>query len=356
MKKLLLLAMMAICILACQSQTGTIKIIPVNIHEDSPVKLSEITEEIKKISLELTDDDESLIGIITKVIYRDDRLIIYDGGKTSKVLLFDSEGKYIRQIGRRGQGPGEYNGINDIAYDKSEHIIFIATYGKILCYNTEGVFLHECKTHSPEYIYFQDGYMNLFSTRFGVKVEDGYLNQTTLYRMDRKCNQVDSIIVKSVILNRLSGATFPQMDYMSEVNSQTFLYYPVLTAESIVRDTLYELKERIMIPFLKLRFSDERATSSSGNKTKNLTNIWRSERFVIANYQNKDGNFCFMHDLKTGHSANMRDGFDDDIHHSGKVNIRPLGENYFYYIFTPGLTDENLKEEPNPDIYIGKLL
>ena len=353
MKRLLLLAIMAACISACQTQTGTLKIIPVDIHEDSPVKLSEITEEIKKISLELTD--ESPIGRITKVIYQGDRLIIYDG-QTSKILLFDSQGKYIRQVGRRGQGPGEYNIISDIAYDESEHIIFIATNSKILCYNIEGILLHECKTHNSEYIYFQDGYINLFSTRFGVKVEDGYLNLTTLYRMDGKCNLVDSIIVKSVILNRLIGSTFLQKDYISKVNAQTFLYYPVLTPEPIVRDTLYELKEGRMIPFLKLRFSDEGATSSSGNQTKLLTNIWRSERFVIAGYQNRDGNFCFMHDLKTGHSANMKDGFEDDIHHSGKVNIRPLGENYFYYFFTPELTDENLKEEPNPDICIGKLL
>ena len=109
-----------------------------------------------------------------------------------------------------------------------------------------------------------------------------------------------------------------------------------------------------MIPFLKLQFSDERSSLSRNNKTKQITNIWRTERFVFANYQNKDGTFCYMHDLKTGRNANMREGLIDDIYHTGKVDIRPLGENYFYFIINPETA--GFEEEPNPDIYTGKFL
>ena len=345
------LAVAVTCISACQTQTGTLEVVPINMHENSQVRLSEIAGEIKKVSLELTD--ESLIAFIQRVIYNGDRLYILES-KTQKVLVFDSQGKYVRQIGSRGQGPGEYVGINDIAYNDSENTIAIASSLKIGCYNVDGRFLHECQAHYAECIYFHDGYLNIFSSKLGVPVENGFLNQTTLYRMDNKCNVTDSTIVKSILLDKIVGTTFPLRDYVSQVNSQTFVYYPVLTPEPIVRDTLYELKENTMIPFLKLRFSDDGATSSTGNKTKSLTNIWRSERFIFAHYQNKDGNFCFMHDLKTGRNANMKDGLVDDIHHTGTVNIRPLGDNYFYYIVNPEPPDFN--EEPNPDIYIGKFL
>ena len=349
---LLIFTAIVICISALQAQTGTLKTVPVNMRENLPVKLSEITGEIKKISLELTD--ESLIGIINRIIFKDDQLIIFEG-KTDKVMLFDLQGKYIRQIGSKGQGPDEYSQIIDIAYDDIERIVFIvSTSRKILCYNIEGLLIKECPIGFPEAIFFNDGYINLISTRFGEKVEKGYLNRTTLYRIDNRCNLQDSLIVKSVLLERLGGSTFPQKDFISQVNSQTFFYYPILTPEPIVRDTLYELKDGKLSPFLKLRFSDERSAASRNNKTKNLTNIWRSERFVFAHYQNRDGDFNFMHDLKTGQSANMKDGFVDDVHHTGTVKIRPLGDNLFYYLITPEFSD--LEEEPNPDVYIGTFI
>ena len=94
---LLIFTAIVICISELQSQKGTLKIVPVNMRENSPVKLSEITGEIKKISLELTD--ESLIGYIPRIIFKDNQLIIIEG-KTEKVMLFDLQGKYIRQIGR----------------------------------------------------------------------------------------------------------------------------------------------------------------------------------------------------------------------------------------------------------------
>ena len=347
--RLLLIFTAIVIVSALKAQTGTLKIVPVNMRENSPVKLSEITGEIKKVSLELTD--ESLIGIINRIIFKDDQLIIIEG-KTEKVMLFDLQGKYIRQIGSKGQGPGEYPNIVDIAYDDIKRIIFIAsTSRKILCYNTDGVLLKECPVSFPEAIFFNDGYINMISTQFGVKVEKGYLNQTILYRIDNSCNLQDSLIVKSVLLERISGATIPQKDFVSKVNSQTFFYYPVLTSEPVVRDTLYELNAGKLNPFLKLRFSDEGSAASRDNKTKVLTNIWRSERFVFANYQNRDGDFNFMHDLKTGRSANMKDGFVDDIHHTGTVKIRPLDDNHFYYLVTPEIS--NLEEEPNPDVFIG---
>ena len=351
-RRLFLLTAIVFCISALHAQTGTLKIAPVNMRENSPVKLSEITGEMKKVSLELTD--ESLIGSVRRIIFQDDKLILFEG-ITEKVMLFDLKGKYIRQIGSKGQGPGEYPGLIDIAYDNNEDIIFItSTSNKILCYNTNGVFLRECPISYPEAIFFHDGYINLISTQFGEKVEKGYLNQTTLYRIDDRCNLIDSLIVKSILLERLMGSTFPQRDFVSQVNSQTFVYYPVLTPEPIVRDTLYEFKAGKLIPFLKLRFSDEGSAASRNNKTKNITNIWRSERFVFAHYQSRDGDFYVMHDLKTGQSNNMKDGFIDDIHDNGTVKIRPLGDNHFYFLVTPDFPI--LEEEPNPDVYIGKFL
>jgi len=81
--KLWLIAAMIVCISSCHTETGTLKIIPVDITQNTPVKLSEITSgEIKEISLELTD--KSTIGWIKRVIYLNDLLIILDVAEKQK--------------------------------------------------------------------------------------------------------------------------------------------------------------------------------------------------------------------------------------------------------------------------------
>ena len=346
---LTILTIIIVCITSCQPQpqSGALLTIPVDLSENKPTKLSEITEDIKKISLEFTD--ESIIGRIEKVIYQNDHLIVLDGSSDNKVLIFDSKGKFIRKIGRKGQGPGEYTRILDIAFDSKDKNIYIAASGGgILCFNINGVFVNEYKINYAEYINFRNGYLNVFSTSLGEKVESGFLNQTKLYKIDKECNIADSLVVKSVYLSRVQAADYPIRHYLSHVGEQTFVYYPVLTAEPIVRDTLYELRNNIMIPYLKLRFSDDGAVDSNNNKTKTLLNVWKSGMYVFANYSKK-GSFLFMHNLETGRSANMLDGIEDDIHNNGKIIIAPLQDNYVYYHFDDETNDDN------PDIYIVKL-
>ena len=352
MKKYILL-FVVICIISCKQQpeSGTLITVPVDVAEDNPVKLSEIADDITKISLELTD--ESIIGFVQKVIFQNDRLIVLDGSMDAKIMVFDSEGKFIRNISQKGQGPGEFVNINDITFVSKENNIYIATHeNKILCFNIDGTFINECKVKYPEYINFREGYLNVFSTSLGEKVEGGYLNQTKLYKIDKECNIADSLIIKSIFSNHLQGAYYLQKHYISQTGKQTFVYYPVLTSEPIVRDTLYELRSNKLIPYLKLHFSDDGTVDSNNIKTKTLLNVWKSGMYIFANYSKKD-QFLFIYNQKTGHGANMKDGIEDDIYNNGKILIAPLQDSYFYYQFSPETSDNNI--EPNPDIYIGKL-
>ena len=153
-------------------------------------------------------------------------------------------------------------------------------------------------------------------------------------------------------MTRIVGAYYPNKHYMSQTGTQTFVYYPVLTPEPIVRDTLYELRNNKLIPYMKLRFSDDGTVDSHNNNTKSLYNVWKSGMYIFANYSKKD-QFLFIYNQKTGHGANMKDGIEDDIYNNGKILIAPLQDSYFYYQFNPETLDDNI--EPNPDIYIGKL-
>jgi len=110
--------------------------ISVNSNDNESLPLSEIAEKIEVIELEITD--ASLIGRVVDVIDTDDYFIIRE---TKSIILFDNKGKYIRQIGSVGQGPGEYVSIIDIAVDSKKERIFIYTNeSKIICYDFNGIF------------------------------------------------------------------------------------------------------------------------------------------------------------------------------------------------------------------------
>ncbi len=65
--------------------------------------------DIELIPLETTD--ESLIARISKVIFSNGKYYILDR-KSSSVLLFDSKGKYLSKLSKKGQGPDEYTRLN----------------------------------------------------------------------------------------------------------------------------------------------------------------------------------------------------------------------------------------------------
>jgi hypothetical protein len=166
--------------------------------------------------------------------------------------------------------------------------------------------------------------------------------------MDRKFNIIDSMIIKPE--SKFEGYFLPdQKVILSQVSKQTFISYPDASPEFLRRDTLFELKEQKMIPFLKLRFSDE-----SVNNSLMIFNIWRSKRFILAQYRSRQGGAFFLHDLKTNSNSNMKTGFEDDVHLTHKVAIYSLHDNTYYYFATPELS--NQKEEPNPDVYIGEFI
>lgn len=67
----------------------------------------------------LEDSDSALIGEIFREQYFDissEGVIAVADDMTSRVLLFDSDGAYLRSVGREGDGPGEFPGIWALAW------------------------------------------------------------------------------------------------------------------------------------------------------------------------------------------------------------------------------------------------
>jgi len=327
--------------------------IPVDVAQNSPVKLSEISEDIKKVELETTKD--FLIGHIVQVVCGDDRVFVLDAQAGSRIHVFDLSGKFLFAINKRGRGPGEYLFIKNITADKeNKHLYIVSMSNKILRYDWDGKFIDEyTRVEFPEYACFENDLLHVFLYAPGRQAsEHTFANTTVQVRYTRDWQPVDTMLVKSVILSSNAGTVLPNIDFISQDNrNNLFLYYPVLLNEPFARDTLYILDNNRQKPHIKLKFSDENNTK----RNKNIFSISRTSHLLIAKYYSFAEKvykyFCYDFRTKTG--KNMTEGFIDDIFKTGFTEIRLLNNRYFYFVKETEISDD-ITLEPNPTLFIGK--
>jgi hypothetical protein len=101
------------------------------------IRLSTFFKKVNTIILE--DNEYAIIGQVSAIQVFEDYIFVLDQQSAKKMFIFDKTGKYIRQIGSLGQGPGEYLSINDFCVDaKNKEIYLLDEYGrKIHKYNFE---------------------------------------------------------------------------------------------------------------------------------------------------------------------------------------------------------------------------
>jgi hypothetical protein len=112
----------------------TIDIVP---QIDNPVtlKASDIISKMRYIALETTDSSLLDIASATIILQNEYFFIQYAHQSMQWLYMFDNNGKYIRQIGKQGQGPDEYlhfnfDVVNDTIYlyDGARRRILVYSY------------------------------------------------------------------------------------------------------------------------------------------------------------------------------------------------------------------------------------
>jgi len=142
------------------------------LQEDKAGKMSDLFSIEGYVPLET--NERSVFGKITKLIVHDQHYFIWDE-ITNSILCFDGEGKFEFDINNEGEGPGEYQFINDFSIDENKIFIHDSQLKKILIFDLKGNFI----TESPIEILFnvfealEDKY--LFFT--GFSLNEAYSNQ-----------------------------------------------------------------------------------------------------------------------------------------------------------------------------------
>lgn len=142
---------------------GCIKTEKKNILEISPeyfvdqeVTLSDIGEDIKYIPI----SSDVLFPHIISIEITDSLMFI--GAARVGLIEYNTDGEFIRKIGRRGKGPGEYRYGTNFTLDEINQRVYIRDQNKILVSDFDGKLIREITSNAGSKISFNNNKLYLF--------------------------------------------------------------------------------------------------------------------------------------------------------------------------------------------------
>lgn len=108
------------------------------------IGVSSIFHNFEYITLET--NDESIMGEISKIIFYENKYYLLDRSKGKKIYVFDDKGNFIRSIGKKGNGPGEYSNLEDFTINENTGQIILLGFPSIVyVYDRQGQFINQKK-------------------------------------------------------------------------------------------------------------------------------------------------------------------------------------------------------------------
>ena len=192
----ILAGLLMACSLESQKMEGQIDVLPA-FDNQTELKVSHLGKNIRYVPLETTDS--SLIGSSCKVNLLGDKIMVTYGTRTeSHCFLFDAEsGKYLREIGHKGEDPRGYSEAKAYVHPVTGNIYFHRAPNKLIKYSQGGEFLGEVEMPNglPSGIY-------PLLTKEGMLVYEGEAfnaqHQSQLYYLDEAKGKTGEIALPNV--------------------------------------------------------------------------------------------------------------------------------------------------------------
>ena len=201
-------------------------------EDPEQIRYSELFDSYHFIPLETSE--ESILSEITQVKFLNKKIIIRDN-LTSKVVLFSDDGKYLRNIGNAGRGPGEYTGLTEIDVDVDNNYIFILdnTAKKIITYDLQGNLINELtlKIHTTPFSFQYAG-----QGKFLVSLNPLFKKSHALVLIDSKGRVVKYMLDNAIHISSLLSPS----NFFTTSTDIKFM--------TVSMDTIYQYKEGRLSP------------------------------------------------------------------------------------------------------------
>lgn len=348
----------------CKNKMDSIDSVKVDLNTHQDVGLSEIAENVKCIPLETTDS--CIIDKIIKVKTMEGQIYISD---KDHVFQFNADGGFVKQIGRKGRGPGEYQLIYDFCLNRLNGTINLLTSNEIIQYDGNNNFIKSVPVtgfaHTIESI---DNLIYITSERYSGKSESGYQNISWLYKYNNNLEFIDSINIANISMTKGFAIHQPLTYNFSFSLDDIFFYYPVFFIEPTIRDTFYRFNNNSFEPYFKFDFGEEEAEFIKQQRIEdgfpykklNILNMYKSSDYIFMEYKIDDKSYFGFYNQQNKVYYNTISGLDDDINKTGKIIPRPLNDTEFQMYFRKYAYEvqdiiNNVSENDNPIIFLMKL-
>lgn len=340
-----------------QTPKNPVQVIKVSKSANKSVNLSEIVDTSEMIKLETTKS--CIISEVWEVVTSGQYIFVRD---RNNLYQFERDGKFIRKIGKSGRGPREYGSINSFTTEPEKERIWIATSGKILCFNFEGEYTNEIKVNKTfDYLRVNEGQIWSFFQDYAyseLNKKHQFLYKVYKYSLESEMLE-DSLIVKSIDVELTSIHSTSQTKSFSETPNGLYVYCTVFFNDLDIRDTMYSIQNNRILPVFKIDFS---GIGAYGGEKRNLEilNMYKTQRFIFSDYKLNGKKQTFWYDSEKDQQYILNNGINDDIYGTGEVTLKPLDlkTNQMYFAKNgyelEGIV-KGFNEDSNPAVYFVKL-
>ncbi len=153
--KLLIICIECIFFISCKevhqdplpvNTKGCKEMVEINIDLDkNTLPFDSLMDFVSFVKLETTEGN--LIGGISQILFVKDKIIVVDSDVSKTITVYSESGKYLNNIGKLGQGPGEYSYLGHVTLtpDKSMVVIVDMGSGYLKYFGFDGSFVKSVK-------------------------------------------------------------------------------------------------------------------------------------------------------------------------------------------------------------------
>ena len=144
-----------ICFFSCKElhkesslplETAESKMLELDIDLDkNTLPFDSLMDFVSFVKLETTEDN--LIGGISQILFVNNKIIVVDFDVSKTITVYDESGKYLNNIGKLGQGPGEYAYLGHVFLtpDRSTVVVVDMGSGNLKYFGLDGNFIKSVK-------------------------------------------------------------------------------------------------------------------------------------------------------------------------------------------------------------------
>lgn len=185
---------------------------------ENNLKVNDFIDSLNYISLESTNN--SIIGYITGLYVSQDRIYVMDYLKSKGVFIFNKDGKFLFNIQKIGNGPGEYIYLSDFwVNENSKEIIILANGNKLIFYDYNGNYTKTLQFSSE----LGGFYFLPFKKKFVIGNVASSEKKEFLYFADnQKANIIDNFLEIPEGIDKISRTS--DIGYSKNKNGYLFTY------------------------------------------------------------------------------------------------------------------------------------